>query len=297
MPGRYDGWDHDGLMEPDTSVAPAERLRRAHLAVPGDTSHRMHRYPAPADLTELLQWFWVPTWSVPPGEESVQRVLQYPCALIVITAEYARFYGVATGVSTTALAGDGWAVGALLQPAAGFLLAGDMSRFTDTHVELADQFGEPGATLAARVRAVMERAPDADASGAHADAIELVADLLRSVLPVDDEGREVNDLVRRVEEDPDLLRVAQLATYAGRSERSLQRLLRRRLGLSPKWLIQRRRLQEATLRLRDPSTRTHLAEMAAELGYADHAHLARDVRTVTGWTPTQLATQLSAPDG
>lgn len=279
-------------MEPDSPVAPAERLRRAHLAVPGDTSHRMHRYLAPADLAELLQWFWVPTWSVPPGEESVQRVLQYPCALIVVSEQYARFYGVATGISTTTLVGDGWAVGALLQPAAGHLLVGDMSRFTDRHVELAEQFGERGSTLAAGVRAVMGHAPDADSPGAHAEATVLVADLLRSVLPVDDEGREVNDLVRRVDEDPALVRVGQLAELAGRSERSLQRLLRRRLGLSPKWLIQRRRLQEATLRLRDAEVHITLADLAAELGYADHAHLTRDVRTVTGWTPTELAARL-----
>lgn len=281
-------------MEPDSPVAPTERLRRAHLSGAGDTSHRMHRYAAPADLAELLQWFWVPTWSVPPGEESVQRVLQHPCALIVVTEEYARFYGVATGVSSTTLTGDGWAVGALLQPAAGFLLAGDMARFTDAHVELDAQFGEQGATLAAAVRRVMGQDPE-DAE-VHAAATRLVADVLREVLPVDDEGREVNDLVRRVEEDPGVRRVAQLAQLAGRSERSLQRLLRRRLGLSPKWLIQRRRLQEATLRLRDPTTRTHLAALAAELGYADHAHLARDVRTVTGWTPTELAARLAAAD-
>jgi AraC-like DNA-binding protein len=255
----------------------------------------MHRYPAPTDLTDLLQWFWVPTWSVPPGEESVQRVLQHPCALIVVTREYARFYGVATGVSSTTLTGEGWAVGVLLQPAAGFLLVGDMSRFTDRHAELSEQFGERGATLAGAVRRVMEQGPD-DAE-VHVAATTLVADLLRHALPVDDEGHEVNDLVRLVEEDPGLLRVSQLAERAGRSERSLQRLLRRRLGLSPKWLIQRRRLQEATLRLRDPGSRTQLAALAAELGYADHAHLARDVRTVTGWTPTELAARLTSGGG
>jgi AraC-like DNA-binding protein len=75
------------------------------------------------------------------------------------------------------------------------------------------------------------------------------------------------------------------------TERSLQRLTRRRLGLTPKWLIQRRRLQEAAERLRGADTT--LAVIAAELGYADEAHLVRDFRTVTGMTPGQFAARFS----
>ena len=40
-------------------------------------------------------------------------------------------------------------------------------------------------------------------------------------------------------------RVSQDCEKFGLSERSLQRLTARRIGLSPKWLIQRRRLHEA----------------------------------------------------
>ena len=47
-----------------------------------------------------MQRFWIPVWSVRPGEEAEQRVLQYPVCLIVVTAEYARFYGVVPGLST-----------------------------------------------------------------------------------------------------------------------------------------------------------------------------------------------------
>ena len=47
----------------------------------------------------------------------------------------------------------------------------------------------------------------------------------------------------------------------------------------------RKRLQEAAERLRiDPST--DLATLAAETGYADHAHLTRDFRAVLGIAPT-----------
>lgn len=70
-------------------------------------------------------------------------------------------------------------------------------------------------------------------------------------------------------------------------ERALQRLTARRLGLSPAWLVRRRRLHEASSRLRDG--RVRLADLAAELGYADQAHLTRDFRAATGLTPGRFA--------
>ena len=51
-------------------------------------------------------------------------------------------------------------------------------------------------------------------------------------------------------------------------------------------LIRRRRLQEAAQRLREQPD-TELAALAAELGYADQAHLAGDFRTVLGLTPSR----------
>ena len=61
-----------------------DKIERAHLRDPRDLSHTMHRYPPPPDLTGLVQRFWIPVWSVQPGREAPQRVLQYPCALVVV---------------------------------------------------------------------------------------------------------------------------------------------------------------------------------------------------------------------
>ena len=52
-----------------------DRIERAHLRDPRDLSHTIHRYPAPEDLRELLQRFWIPVWSVDPGRQAPQRVL------------------------------------------------------------------------------------------------------------------------------------------------------------------------------------------------------------------------------
>jgi AraC-like DNA-binding protein len=278
-------------MKPDSSRPDAERtpmdvIERAHLKEPDDASHVMYRYPADPELADLVQRFWIPVWSVPPGREAPQRVLQYPVSLLVVAADYARFYGVVSGLSTTTLAGTGWAVGVMCAPAAGALVAGGpMSEYTDRYVDVADVLGAAGERLTAQVRAAM--APDPHSVGAHAAAMAAFGEALRPFLPVDDDGLLVNRLVAFVEGDREVTRVAQVCAHFGLSERALQRLVHRRLGLTPKWLIQRRRLQEAAERLRGAPA--GLGDVAALLGYADQAHFTRDFARVTAMTPGQFA--------
>lgn len=50
-------------------------------------------------------------------------------------------------------------------------------------------------------------------------------------------------------------------------------------------MIRRRRLQEAAGRVRSDAG-ADLSTIAADLGYADHAHLTRDFRRVLGFSPT-----------
>ena len=273
-------------MEPDSSGARLDAIERAHLRAPDDRSHVIHRYAPDPELADLVQRFWIPVWSVRPGEEAPQRVLQYPVCLIVVTAEYARFYGVVPGLSSTTLSGDGWAVGVMLAPAAGYLLSGaPVTALTDRFVDVREVVGDAADRLVEQVRTAM--APDPHSPQAHTAAMSAYAQVLQPYLPVDDEGLLVNRVVAHVEEHPDVLRVAQVCEAFGLTERGLQRLVSRRLGLTPKWLISRRRLQEAAERLRTDSC--SLSEMAALLGYADQAHFIRDFSRVTGTTPGRFA--------
>lgn len=276
------------LMKPDDVPASArsDTIERAHLRDPLDRSHVMHRYEPDDGLRGLVRRFWVPVWSVPAGLEAPQKVLQHPVCLLVVTADYARFYGVTTGLSTTTLSGDGWAVGVMCEPAAGFLVAGEpVAAFTDRYVDLTELLGDVGRRVTARVRAAM--ADDPGGADSHRVAVAAYGDALRPLLPVDPEGELVNRLVAYVEGNPDVVRVAQVCEAVGVPERALQRLAHRRLGVTPKWLIQRRRLHEAAERLRDnPSG---LADVAAALGYADQPHFTRDFSRVTGMTPGEFA--------
>jgi AraC-like DNA-binding protein len=272
--------------EPNRRIDPTER---AHLLDASGYTPPIHRFaPSPA-LAGVVRRYWMPVWSLPAGASSVQRVLQYPVCLLVVSHEYALLVGPTSGLSTQELTGAGWALGTMLQPAAGLALAGGpVDRLADTARPLGDCAGLDGAALERAVRAAIGDDPD-DPEGQQA-AVSAVEAALAGLLPVDDEGELVNAIVEYVEGDSEVQRVGQVCAKFAITERTLQRLTARRIGLSPKWLIQRRRLHEAAERLADVD-RPDLARVAADLGYADQAHFGRDFRTVTGLTPGEYAAE------
>ncbi|MBK9102708.1 MAG: helix-turn-helix transcriptional regulator [Austwickia sp.] len=280
---------HTGGVEESVSPRPALPLAvdRAHLVDPAERDwYRITRYAPAADVAGLARRYWIPVWSIPEGRQAEQRVLQYPVCLLVVADRYARWYGVTSGLSRTILEGTGWAFGLMMAPAAGYLLTGRAVReHTDRYVDLAELAGVDGVALTTAVREVI--APDPTAATRHEQAMRLVEAALRPVLPIDAEGDQVNALVDLVESTPQLRTVDDLCGRVGLSERSLQRLLAKRVGISPRWLIRRQRLHEGSLRLQ--SGQVELAALAYELGYADQAHFTRDFRAATGLTPGRFA--------
>jgi len=71
----------------------------------------------------------------------------------------------------------------------------------------------------------------------------------------------------------------------GAAERALQRACRRWLGLSPKAFLRIERAWAARRAIREGQP---LAAVAADLGYADQAHLTREIRQLLGVTPREL---------
>ncbi len=234
---------------------------------------RFTRLPAVGPAAELVEWFWIPEWDLPPGVTSPQRTLGYPAANLVVEDGEAGLWGATTRVAERVLEGSGWAVGALLKPAALAALAASPRELVDTHVVV------DAPELVASVTAAMP--------SDHAGSVDAFAAWLAArVGPVTGEGRLADDMVRLLLGDSGILRIEDAAQRLAVSPRTLQRLAHRTVGLSPAAIIRRRRLQEAAQRVReDPDIR--LADVAAELGYADQAHLANDFRTVLGFTASE----------
>jgi AraC-like DNA-binding protein len=94
----------------------------------------------------------------------------------------------------------------------------------------------------------------------------------------------------RLRETRGAIGVAELAAETGWSARHLSERFRAETGLSPKGAARVVRFDRARRLLREPAAggRTRLAELAAECGYYDQAHLARDFRDLAGCPPSVL---------
>ncbi|MCI0155190.1 helix-turn-helix domain-containing protein [Leifsonia shinshuensis] len=237
-----------------------------------------HREPVVGDFAVFVRWFWIPEWDIEPGRASRQHIVGFPACNLVVEGDTVAISGPTTRASYRDLSGSGWAVGALLRPAAAPALVGDVTALRDG----AREVDHP--ELAAAVRAAMEG--DAPPRERRLSAISAFTVWLRDRLgEPTDEGMLANRMVELAESDSTLLTVTEFAARLHVSARTLQRLAATYVGLSPAALIRRRRLQEAAEQLRaDPSL--ELTALAHELGYADHAHLTNDFRATLGFTPS-----------
>ncbi|WP_347351322.1 helix-turn-helix domain-containing protein [Intrasporangium sp.] len=234
------------------------------------------RVPAPGPVAHLVRWFWIPEWDLPHGRTSRQEVVAYPASNLVVEPHLVGLAGPTTRVSHRDLTGHGWAVGALLRPAAVPALLVDPAAARDRYLplDLPD--------LHAAVADVM-RGPDTADRPARAVAA-FAGWLLARAPETGEDARLANSLADLADTDRTVLRVEDLAEALGVSTRTVQRLARRYVGMPPAAMIRRRRLQEAAERIRaEPDT--DLAAIAADLGYADQAHLTNDFRAVLGHTP------------
>ncbi|MFS0852675.1 helix-turn-helix domain-containing protein [Microbacterium sp. 179-I 3D4 NHS] len=233
-----------------------------------------HRLPATGSAADLVAWFWIPEWDLAPGRSSRQHVAGYPALNLVVEAEGVAISGPTTRASHRDLRGRGWAVGALLRPAA----VPGLGVEPHTLIDAEAPFAAPD--LHAAVSAAMTRGDERRERAVEAFS----AWLERRVGPVGPAGRQANALSDVLLGAGAASTPEEAAARLAVSVRTLQRLAHRTVGVSPGAMIRRRRLQDAAEMLRrDPGV--DLATVAAGVGYADHAHLTRDFRAVLGTAP------------
>ena len=150
---------------------------------------------------------------------------------------------------------------------------------TDQRVPLSSLWPEQ------RVRELTDRVAAARTPGRVLEAI--AAERLEDVEPPDPVVSAITDALRTGRS------VAATAEQIGYSERQLHRRCRSAFGYGPKTLARVLRLDGA---LRLARSGLPLADVGAAAGYADQAHLARDVKALTGVTLRGLL-GYEAPDG
>lgn len=230
--------------------------------------HQRHGSAAPAAaLAGWVERYWWASWDYP--EPYRQLVVPYPQVHLTFQDGRGRVQGVCTGHQVRELVGRGAVFGVAFRPGAFRpFLGGPVSALTDRVVDAAGSLRGPWPdppTPEAVDAFLLDRAPEPDPRAEQAVAA-----------------------VRLVAEDRGLHRVDDLAARLGSGVRQVQRLFAEHVGVGPKWTIRRYRLHEVTERL-DRGETVDWAALAADLGFADQAHLVRDFRSIFGEPPTRYA--------
>lgn len=269
------------------SVTPERGLVRRPGSVEAFSTHR---YPPGAALAPWVEHFWTVTWDRGNAGPLESSVISFPAMHVTIEwgdpgsvrhgypLPATLVHGVVSRVFRITLTGSGGVVGARFRPDGFHSWSGlDAAPLTDSVRPAAELLGPEAGSLHAGI-------------GSSADPAELLSRLqqaLRAHRPTTT-ATGIGAVVDRMVTDSSLVRVDQVAQAVGLSERTLQRRFRREVGVGPKWVLSRFRLQEAALALeRDPNA--DLSELAIRLGFYDQAHLTNTFVEMLGETPARYA--------
>ncbi len=240
---------------------------------------KLSRIAPSSELTSLVEHFWIVRWDLRGQPAYISETLPHPSVHLVIEAHRAEVIGIMRGKFSRRLHGTGRAFGIKFRPGAFYpLLGAPLSQLTDQRVGLRKIFGARGTAL----RKAIQR----EQNEAHCVAI---AETFLKTQPIsaDPTRAWICGAVEKIMLDRSLVHVDQLASFTGITLRSLQRLIRKYVGVSPKWVIQRYRLHEAAEEL--AKNTGDVADLALRLGYFDQAHFIRDFKSVVGKTPGAYA--------
>lgn len=138
-----------------------------------------------------------------------------------------------------------------------------------------------------------ELLPRLNASADFAQAIAAFAACLSALgIKPADVDLEVAAAVRLIEASQGQARIAEVAAAVGLSVRQLERRFRSVTGLAPKQFARVRRMRATALALIEDAE-INWAARAAEMGFADQAHLTREFVALTGRSPVSFAELLA----
>ncbi|MEU1689406.1 AraC family transcriptional regulator [Micromonospora sp. NPDC005707] len=249
--------------------------------------------PAPA-LHPWVEHYWLVDWTL--TEPFDQRIVPHPAVNVVFQAqaggpEHGELTGVDTGLFTVTLHGTGRVTAVKFRPG-GFrpFWRRPVSELTGRRLPL------PAGPPPAGAAPTGPFAAGPVCPGTDEERCRRLDDLLTAWQPAPDPlTAEATALVEEIRADRAVLRVDDFARRHGVSTRRLQRLFLDHVGVGPKWVIRRYRLQEAIEQA--AAGPLDWSRVAADLGYADQAHLVREFTAVAGVSPAAYARSLAASRG
>ncbi len=242
-----------------------------------------------AEVRDVVDAYWSVQWELSAGEAIEQRVLEFPAVTVSVETGAVPAPFMVTNVQrrawTRTIEGRGFVFAVRLRPAGLAVVSNldptKLSAAQPISRELDDLlFGVLG-TIAAK-----------DSAAEHALRADSVITEMLTKRPPTAEHLLANAVIDTLAQGVGSKPGQSVAGMLGVSERAVQRALRSTLGMGPKAVARRVRLQEVLQRLSLPAA--DAAHIAADLGYVDQAHLINDFRGVAGITPGAYLRELAA---
>jgi AraC-like DNA-binding protein len=268
----------DDIRQSDRGILKAEAARQRFT---------LARFEPSPDLAPYIEQYWTVRWDLTGQPPYSQTILSYPNINISFERDhngcFAGVYGVPKRVFTRRLRDEGEVLGVKFRPGGFYpFWKRPAALLTGNVLGLSEAFGRE--TREAEERLFAEQADE--------EKIRLAEAFFRSLHPEPDEQAALaGDIVQYAIAHRELTKVEELAERFGMNVRTLQRLFGRCVGVSPKWVIQRFRLQEAA-ELIEQNGVPDWVSLSQDLGFYDQAHFIKSFKAMVGKSPEAYSREL-----
>lgn len=234
-------------------------------------------------LTHLIERYWRVQWSMENAQTHQQATAPHPCVNLSIEGPQAMLVGIFDQRFERTLSGQGDVFGVKFKPGAFYL-------FHPVNASSLVGKIEPAEHVFADINLLVEQVNHHKQLQDKAIACDVY--FSNRVHPTQPEYALVQRALETIITSPTMCTVTQLAQHLHITPRSLQRLFKKWVGVSPKWVICRYRVQGAIDAITD--TPPNWTELAIQMGYYDQSHFINDFKSMVGMTPQQYNAQLRA---
>lgn len=259
-------------MQPDGLIIPQDQTIHFDLR---------HHEPAPA-LAHVVERYWSVHWSLDGDQHYQQNTVPPPCFNFAFWSHRASMAGVIPKRFEMTLSGTGSVFGVKLKPGAFHVFSSrSADAFLGEVLLLSELFGDQFEPLHQEICEHADIKHRVDACDHH---------LTQMIQPPHKDYALICEAIHVILTQEHLMTVQALAEHLEIKPRSLQRLFKKFVGVSPKWVICRDRIQTA-IDVLSTGEKPDWATLAIDLGYYDQSHFINDFKSLVGTTPEHYTRQ------
>ena len=249
------------------------------------TRFDLSRYLPSPELAPFVEHHWTIHWDLRGQPPYISEVLPHSSINFAFTVERGWITGITTSMYTYEVKGTGSIIGTMFKPGGFYpFWKKNIATITDQEIDTVKVFPEADEDFRYRLFDM----EDDEAM------VAKVEELLLSKKPRSDENLVlITSILEAVNTDKELRTVEMVTERFSVSERTVQYLFKKYVGVGLKWVLMRYRLLEA-VELAAQLEDLNWALVAADLGYSHQSHFVNDFKKLVGKAPEQYAQSIRA---